>query len=159
MVKRFKVELSEGACFQVERRWDSWSCHLVRVGRKPLVIVMNDATLYTMILPATGMKGFTDFWVALMHRMGELWAKHGLDFEEKNQTVLMLARTNRTLMGTMNEVIRLIRYTFEERMEGKGELDLGEREEYANRTPYKAIGYDDPAGVMARALRGLAEQG
>ena len=94
-----------------------------------------------------------------MQRMGELWAKNGVDFEEKKQTVLILARTNRTLTGTMNEVIRLIRYTFEERMEGKGELDLGEREDYANRTPYKAIGYGDPAGVMARALRGLAEKG
>jgi hypothetical protein len=112
----------------------------VRVGRKPLVTVMNDATLYPMILPATGRKGFTDLWGALMQRMGELWAKHGVDFEEKKQTVLMLARTNRTLTGTMNEVIRLIRDTFEKRMEGKGELDLGEREEYANRTPDKAIG-------------------
>ena len=91
--------------------------------------------------------------------MGELWAKNGVDFEEKNQTVLIWARTNRTLTGTMKEVIRLIWDTFEERMEGKGELDLGEREDYANRTPDKAIGYDDPAGVMARALRGLAEKG
>ena len=57
--KRFKCQLShEGERLPQERRLDAWSCHFVRIGRKPLVVAMNDATLYTLIFPVTGVKGF-----------------------------------------------------------------------------------------------------
>lgn len=156
--KRFKCILSnEGQRFPQERRLDSWSSHFVRVGRKPLVVVMNDATLYTLIIPATGIKGFPDLWLVLLKRLEELWAQNGAHFDFNNQSVILMARTNRSLIGSMNDAIQLIRF-YSERANGEQiELDLVKMELRSNETPYKALGYEQPVRLMASALRSMFE--
>ena len=70
--KRFNCDLShEGVMVPQERRLDAWSCHYVRVARKPLVVI-NDASLYTFVFPASGVKGFPDIWMRLLGSINEL---------------------------------------------------------------------------------------
>lgn len=41
--KRFKCELSfDGEKVPQKKRLDAWSCHFIRLGRKPVVVAMND---------------------------------------------------------------------------------------------------------------------
>jgi hypothetical protein len=54
--KRYSCELSlPGEKVLQAGRLDAWSAHLVRVGRKPVVMVMNDASLWSIIVLATGL--------------------------------------------------------------------------------------------------------
>lgn len=153
--KQFKCSVSQvGANVPQQRRPDAWSCHFVRVRRRPLVVVMNDATLYTLILPATGVKGFPDAWLKLLERVGEVWTRHGVAFDRANQTVILLSRTDRSLIGSMNDAIKLIHIYDDAAREEKTELDLMEMETLSNRTPYKALGYERPERLMAKVLRG-----
>lgn len=153
--KQFKCDLSQaGEQVLQPRRLDAWSCHFIRLRRKPLVVVMNDATLYTLILPATGVKGFPALWLRLHGRIGEVWARHGVAFDPDNQTVILLSRTNRSLSGSMNDAIQLI-YFYDDRARAEGrELDLVTMEARSNQTPYQALKYEWPERLMARALRG-----
>jgi hypothetical protein len=156
--KRFKCQLShEGARVPQEKRLDSWSCHFIRVRRKPLVVVMNDATLYTLILPVTGVKGFPELWLKLLGRIGEVWTRHGVDFDSDNQEVILLSRTNRSLIGSMNDAALLIRIYDENAKDEQKELDLIEMETRSNQTPYKALKYEWPERLMAQALRDKIE--
>ena len=157
--KQFKCLVSQvGENLPQERRLDAWSCHFIRVRRKPLVVVMNDATLYTLILPATGMKSFPELWLKLLGRIGEVWKRHGVDFDPDNQTVILLSRTNRSLIGSMNDAIMLIRIYDDDARDEKTELDLMEMEARSNQTPYKALGFEQPERLMARALRTMFEK-
>jgi len=150
--KRFKCELSfAGEKVPQERRLDSWSCHFIKLGRKPLVVAMNDATLYMIILPATGLKGFPALWVVLLERIYELWRRHGAELDPANHTVVALNRTNRSLIGSMNDAINLMRF----RKGDAEELDLPELERLSNTTPYKANGYEHPERLLAVALGGV----
>ena len=153
--KQFQCEVSQpGAELPQERRLDAWSCHFIRVRRKPLVVVMNDATLFTLILPATGVKGFPELWLKLLGRIGEVWTRHGVDFDQDNQEVLLLSRTNRSLIGSMNDAILLIRFYADDAWDERREFDLGEMEARSNQTPYKALGFERPERLMAKALQG-----
>ena len=53
--KRYRCELSlPGEKVPQPGRLDAWSVHFVRVGRKPAALFMNDACLWSIIIPATG---------------------------------------------------------------------------------------------------------
>jgi hypothetical protein len=153
--KQFKCTLSHvGENVPQERRLDAWSCHFIRVRRKPLVVVMNDATLYTLILPVSGVKGFPELWLKLLGRIGEIWTGYGADFDSDNQAVVLLSRTNRSLIGSMNDATMLIRIYDGDAKAEQMELDLAAMETRSNQTPYKVLDYEWPERLMALAVRG-----
>ena len=153
--KRFKCQLSHGGeRIPQERRLDAWSCHFVRIGRKPLVLAMNDATLYALIFPVKGVKGFPELWMEMLGRIAEVWMKHGAEFDPANQTVMVLSRTDRSLIGSMNDAVALIRFYNDLANAEREELDLADMERRSNMTPYKALGYEHPDRLLARMLGG-----
>jgi hypothetical protein len=153
--ERFKCQLShEGERLPQERRLDAWSCHFVRIGRKPLVVAMNDATLYTLIFPVTGVKGFPELWLRMLGRIAEVWMKHGAEFDPHNQSVIVLPRTNRSLIGSMNDAVAMIRFYDDLAKVECVELDLADMESRSNMAPYKALGYEHPDRLLARMLGG-----
>ncbi len=152
--KQFKCVLSHaGEKVPQERRLDAWSCHFIRVRRKPVVVAMNDATLYTLILPVTGVKGFPELWLKLLGRIGEVWKRHGVDFDPDNQAVILLSRTNRSLIGSMNDATQLLQFYDAHARDERRELDLEMMEARSNQTPYKVLKYEWPEGLLAKALR------
>jgi hypothetical protein len=158
--KRFKCYLSDqSAKIPEEPRLDAWSCHYVTVRRKPLVIVMNDATLHAFMFPVTGVKDFPDMWRRLLARIAELWSRHGAEFDPNNQSVILLGRTNRQLIGTMNDMVNLIRF-YDDRAKINGtELDLEEMEKRSNETPYSMLGYHFPCERIKIMLGRHTEDG
>lgn len=132
---------------------DAWSCHFVRIGRRQLVMAMHDASLFSLILPTAGMKGFDGYLMRLVERIAEEWARHGLTFDPNNQTVMVVRRSDKSRIGSMNDAISMMRF-YHERAREEGEaIDLDDMERRANMTPYKALGFDDPV----RHLKKLRE--
>lgn len=147
--KRFKCDVSHQGLRlpQDHARLDGWSCHFIRLGTTPLVVAMHDATLYTLVIPAKGLKGFADLWRLLLGRIVERWRDYGAEFDPENQTVMVLPRTDRSRIGSMNDAIQMFRWHWSDRAE------IEELEERSNRTPYKAIGYRYPQELLAEMLR------
>ena len=146
-VKRFKCAVSAAGPWHGQgRRIDEWSCHYVRLGTMPVVVAMHDATLYTLVIPVTGVKTFGDFWRLFLLRVAGTWAAYGAEFDPANQTVIVLPRTDRTRIGSMNDAIQRIRW---HRAHGDEPDGL---EASANRMPYKAIDYTCPVDLLERML-------
>jgi len=131
-------------------RVDAWSCHFVRVGRREMVVAMHDASLFTLILPTAGMKGFDGFLMRFIERVAEEWTRHGLEFDPNDQTVMVVRRSDRSRIGSMNDAIQLMRFHHELAREEGEQLDLGDMERRSNQTPYKALGYDLPIERLQR---------
>jgi len=66
-------------------------------------VVMNDTSLSTIIFPLKGIRNFEVFLPQMMARVAELFGKHGKGFDGSNQTVVILPRSNRSIIGTMND--------------------------------------------------------
>ncbi len=144
-MKRFKCAVSAAGPWRGQgRRIDEWSCHDVRLGTMPGA--MHDAALYPQVIPVTGVKTFGDFWRLFLLRVAEIWAAYGAEFEPANEAVVVLPRTDRTHIGSMNDAIQGFRWN---RAHGNGLESLEAR---ANRTPYKTIGYAYPVDLLERML-------
>lgn len=59
---------------------DAWSAHLVRVGDKPIVMVMIDASLWSVAVPTTGLATLEKLLPVLLGRISEVWSAHGVGF-------------------------------------------------------------------------------
>ena len=153
--KRYRPELSlPGEKVPQLGRLDAWSAHLVRIGRKPVVLFMNDASLWSIIIPATGLTTLEKLLPVLLQRISEVWSAHGAAFDVANQGIVFLSRSNRSLIGSMNDAVSQIRFVDETcRMENR-EMDWVEMETYLNRMPYGAMKYDRPCDRLAALLAG-----
>lgn len=153
LAKRLKCRFSfEGMPVLQAGRLDAWSGHCFRVGRTEHVMMMNDASLYTILLPAKGLTSIDFFLKAFLPRVSEVWQRHGSDFDPNNQEVVVLKRANRSLIGSMNDAIKAVQfYDAYDREDHPGyrPMDIGKR---LNMVPYKAIGYNSPERLLPSLL-------
>ncbi|NLT69535.1 MAG: hypothetical protein GXX91_02420 [Verrucomicrobiaceae bacterium] len=155
--KHYRCQLSlPGEKVPQAGRLDSWSAHFVQIGRNPAAVMMNDATLWAILIPATGITTLETFLPLFLGRVAEVWAAHGAEFNPLHQSLAFFSRSNRSLIGSMNDAILQVRRTEElARLEGLP-MDWAKIESNLNGMPYGALQYDRPKRRMAALL---AEQG
>ncbi|MFV1995940.1 MAG: hypothetical protein ACC661_10940 [Verrucomicrobiales bacterium] len=151
--KRYQCELSlPGEKVAQTGRLDSWSAHFIRIGRKPVVMIMNDATLWSIIVPATGVTTLAKLLSIFLKRVEEVWAAHGVAFDPSNQNVVFFPRSNRSLIGSMNDAVSQMHYRERMAREESRPMDWGAMETDLNEMPYGAMKYDRPRERMAKLL-------
>jgi hypothetical protein len=151
--KRFKCEVSgEGHVVLQTGRLDAWSGHFVRIRRTSYILLMNDATLYAIIIPAKGLTTFPALLKVLLPLISDLWTKHGGSFDPDNQSVIVLPRTNRSLIGSMNDAMNALRFHCEGAEFAGTPFDLARVEWRMNENPYKSLNYDHPNRLLPKML-------
>jgi hypothetical protein len=153
LARRLKCRFSlEGVPVLQAGRLDAWSGHSFRVGRIEHVMMMNDASLYTILLPAKGLTSIDSFLKAFLPRVAEVWQRHGSDFDPNNQEVVVLKRANRSLIGSMNDAIKAVEfYAVYDREDHPGYTPM-DIEVRLNMVPYKANEYQSPARLLPKLL-------
>lgn len=152
-VKRFKCDVSlKGHRVLQPGRLDAWSAHLVRVGRPSLVLLMNDASLYSLIIPAKGLRSFAAFLRVALPEIANALERHGGFFDSNNTDVIVLARSSRSLIGSMNDAVRIIRFYHEDALAMGEESHLPMIQGKLNQNIYSAIDYEMPHERLERLL-------
>ena len=129
---------------------DGWSGDLLKVPRAGQVaVMMHDASLGTLIVPLKGVRRFEEFLPLFLQRVVELWEAVGATFDPANQQVMILRRTNRSLIGSLNNAKELIGFTAFDQMERGEPIDWNEAQGLINGTPFSAIDYDLPLEKLA----------
>lgn len=131
---------------------DSWSAHVFKLGRTPVVLFMHDASLWHVIIPAKGITKLENLLRIFLARVREVWGHHGAGFDNENQSVIFLPRGNRSLIGSMNEAIFQIRAFVETGFDLDDSQNLTEVEDLLQRTPYSALGYGFPDRKLQELL-------
>jgi hypothetical protein len=133
-------------------RLDAWSGHCFRIGRVEHVMMMNDASLYTILMPARGLTSIDSFLKVFIPRVAQVWHRFDAEFDAENQEVIVLKRTNRSLIGSMNDAIQSTKFHFEyfhEVPHDFGPIDIEKR---LNMVPYKAREYAAPFKLLPKLL-------
>ena len=108
------------------------------------------------LIPTKGLKTFDDFLRTLLLRIEETWARHGAHFDKENLSVLVFKRSNRSLIGSMNDAIHNIRFKASDcEVEGT-QLDWTRMEQYINERPCGSLDYLYPVEVLAKHLASSA---
>ncbi|MFT7541553.1 MAG: hypothetical protein ACI9K5_002523, partial [Gammaproteobacteria bacterium] len=88
----------------------------------------------------------------LLQRIYDIWSAHGASFDTDNQGVVFFSRSNRSLIGSMNDAVSQIRFAEERGRMDDREMDWVEMETTLNRMPYGAMKYDCPRDRLAALL-------
>jgi hypothetical protein len=151
--KWFRCKISlKGQPVEQGRLLDHWSADVVQLRSKRLVLFMNDANLWSTIVPMEKFMTLDRLLTKFLARTAEVWARHGAPFDAANQSLYFLKRSNRSLVGSMNEAIHLIHAVSHD--EGAN-LSWPRMEEQLNRMLYSALNYHSPDRVMQRMLEAL----
>ena len=132
---------------------DCWSADILRAyGVGDCALMMNDASLSMVVVPLKGVKTFEAFLELFLHRAARLFSEAGGTLEIRNQTVVVLRRTDRQLIGTMNDARLHACAEIEGQWSETGSIGLDQVEERLNEIPFSATDYVPPKIELARVL-------
>jgi len=133
-------------------RKDGWSAHLFKIGRVHASIFMNDATLFSILIPTRGIKDLDDLLQRFSARLEDLHLSLDLPFSAPDP-ILFLPRSNRSRIGSMNDAIMDMKHAHAFRPEESPGVDWADLEARINRIPFKAVDYRCPHDLMDSMLR------
>ena len=151
--KRYKCRLSTVAGeTQQPGKMTSWSAHFFRSGSTPLVLFMHDASLWPILFEVKGVTKLEDLLPLFLERVMDLFRAHEHVFDAKNQSLIFLPRSNRSLIGSMNDAINTLKFHAQDfQSMGKTNLWLG-LEAFIVKTPFSAIDYQSPLDRLRELL-------
>ena len=108
LAKKLRVNLSFKDMPVVQAgREDAWSADILKVnGKERMVLVMHDASQWPILIPVEGCQTYEEFIGLLMIMLAGNYEAFNKPFDHKNQEILLTRRTNRTLIGYMNDAKR-----------------------------------------------------
>lgn len=115
-------------------------------------VMSNEETLTTVIVPLSGVRDFNQFLPLFLARVAALWRQFGASFDPLNQSVIVLKRTERALIGSQNDIIRMLRFHIEDALDEWEAVDWPSAEGFINSTPFRLIAYAHPIDELARQL-------
>jgi hypothetical protein len=141
LAKRLKCRLSlTDAKINQTGRVDSWSADIFRIPRLGThALIMHDASLWPIILPLPGSKSYEDFLQALLFHIEASYFSVGGYFDRSNLTVIATKRSNRSIIGSMNEARFLLGHYVGARMNDSGEVDWAAARDQLAQTPFTAV--------------------
>ncbi len=114
--------------------------------------MMNDASLYTILMPARGLTSIDSFLKAFLPKVAEVWHRFDSEFDAQNQQVIVLKRTNRSLIGSMSDAIQSAKFYHEFNLNKTYSFGPTDLEERLNMAPYKALQYSAPFELLQKLL-------
>lgn len=152
-VKHFKCKVSHrGKPVKQERRLDSWSAGLVEFRGKHVVLLMNDATLFSKVIPSTAGMTFERFANEFFKRVLVEWDLRNAALGEEHLSIIVLKRSNRTLIGSMNEAAATLHMHASYETKPGEEADWNHVEMVLNGIPFSALGGATPDEAMDFAV-------
>ena len=121
-------------------RMDSWSGDLLRFrGFGTQALVMHDASLWPIIIPLDGCKSYETFLPTLLFHVEASYLAVGGRFDRTNLTVVATRRSNRSIIGSMNEAKRHLAYNVVAMKQRLGHVDWMALASQLAETPFFAV--------------------
>ncbi|MBE2180201.1 MAG: hypothetical protein IAE97_06990 [Chthoniobacterales bacterium] len=111
---------------------------------------MHDASLWPLIFEAQRFKTYEQFLETLLLHIESSYFRFGASFDGSNITVVATKRSNRSIIGSMNNAIMLIVSYVEQSIEEGEPMDGIELQERIARTPFMALEDIFPDKAFAR---------
>ncbi len=149
--KRFKPDVSVmPQSVKQDGRPNAWSLHVISLGRSPFVMAMNDAALWPILIPVTGINTMGKFLPVLTFEIERAWARFGRQLDAGNLSVIQFPRSNRSLIGSMNDAIRMLGYELDAAKESNRLPDWDGAVAHLEQMPYSALPESFPYKAMTR---------
>jgi len=141
LARKLRCELSfEGDKVAQTGRMDSWSADLLTLPKAgSFALVMHDASLWPIVVPLLPRMSYEVFLGALLLHIAASYAAFGANFDYANQTVVVTKRTNRRIIGSMNEAMLMVRYHAQRMFLEQGAVDWATIRADLSKTPFSSV--------------------
>ena len=130
-------------------RLDGWNGDIFHSRSGQCAMLMNDASLAMVVIPLKGITTFDQLLGIFFQRAARLFADAGGVLETGNQTVIVLRRSDRSMIGTMNAAKEHARFAIEVALE---EIEWDKLEDRLNGRPFATLDYACPKDELPRAI-------
>ena len=113
----------------------------------------HDATLFTFLVPLEGIRSFEPFVTQFLERVAAIWSSFGASFDPQNQNVVALKRSNRSLIGSMNDAKWLLENVMIQSRESGDPVNWAEIEHHMNEVPYSVLKYRRPIDAIRESFQ------
>ena len=121
-------------------RIDSWSADLFSPpGHGCFGFIMHDASLFPILVPLRAKTNYEAFLGDLLQHIECAYGNVGAEFDTANQTVLLTKRSNRSIIGSMNEAIWRLGFEATMAADMKRRIDWSKTVEYIGTMPFSAV--------------------
>lgn len=125
---------------------NDWHANLIRIDRRKCVLLTNDSSLYTIVIPGLRKRDFENFAELVAHSLFKNFLAEGLD-QKSLELILSEVKeikytktSSRTVLGSMNDLAYHVRYWIEI-SGGLSSIDIYEVNRKLNRIPMGALQY------------------
>jgi hypothetical protein len=153
LAKRLKCDLS----FKKDRvaqagREDSWSADMFRIKRGGThALIMHDASLWPFIIDLRDCRTYEAFLKAVLINIEMSYALVAREFDGANVTVVTTKRSNRSIIGSMNNAIYLVTARVEDALAAGELIDWAEIQADLSHTPFMSLDGLFPHKAWARS--------
>jgi len=140
LAKRLGVKLSfADKPVQQPGRTDAWSADILKVdGKERMVLVMHDASQWPILIPIEGCRTYEEFVGLLMILLAGNYQAFDKPFDHENQEIILTRRTNRTLIGYMNDAKRCAEWKALMHLQNRQSINWSEITDSLITTPYNS---------------------
>ena len=120
-------------------RTDAWSADILKIKGKPrMVLVTHDASQWPLLIPIEGCGTYEEFIQLLMVSMAGNYLAFDKPFDHENQKIIVTRRTNRTLIGYMNDAKRCAELRALMDLKERRSINWSEITDALTKTPYNS---------------------
>ena len=115
---------------------------------------MHDASLWPILVPLQPRLSYETFLSALLLHIAASYAAFGASFDYSNQTVLVTKRSNRRIIGSMNDAMFFMKNEAQSMQREQGSVDWPSIVARVARTPFSSVEGHFPDRRFAELLGG-----
>jgi hypothetical protein len=120
-------------------RADSWSADILKIkGKARMVLVMHDASQWPLLIPIESCVTYEAFIQTLIIFISGNYMSFNKPFDPTNQDIIVTRRTNRTLIGYMNDAKRCAALNAILQLNKHGAINWSEITDSLAKTPYNS---------------------
>ncbi|MGG3468636.1 hypothetical protein ABES02_14290 [Neobacillus pocheonensis] len=136
---------------------NAWHMNLFKIGRYQCLILVNDLTLYSLVIPGVKKKDFAKIGELLTRHLAENLKADGLDtsliekFIEHGDEIIFTKTHNRSVVGAMVEMVKMIQNIYQSGNEimAKNPIEINK---FNNGLIYSPIGYAQPNNLIKEQI-------
>ena len=152
LAKRLKCNLSfKHARVTQPGREDSWSADMFRIPRAGThALIMHDASLWPIIIDLKDCRTYEAFLKALLIHIEMSYVIVGRNFDGANITVVATKRSNRSIIGSMNNAIHLVLCRVDDAIAAGEPINWPDIQAGLGQTPFMSLDGHFPHEAFAR---------
>lgn len=138
---------------ELSKDLNGWHMNLFKIGRYQCLILVNDLTLYSLVIPGVTRKELANIGELLTHHLAENLRSEGFDaiiiekFLEQGSKIVFTKTHNRSVVGAMVEMVKMMQHIYPTGNDimAKNPIDLNK---FNNGLIYSPINYAQPINLF-----------